>query len=75
MLLGFQLCRDFGLSGFYQCWDFDAPGFWVVGLVICFKANCLTRDLGRPMGRVPSLGGGVFLRDPSLYLCKFERKP
>ena len=40
-------------------------------LVVGFKADCLTRDLG--LGGMPSVG--VFLRDPIPYLCEFLRKP
>ena len=40
-------------------------------MVVGFKADCLTRDLG--LGGMPSVG--VFLRDPSPYLREFRRKP
>ena len=39
-------------------------------LVVGFKADCLTRDIG--LGGMPSVG--VFLRDPSPYLREFRRK-
>ena len=45
-----------------------SKGFEVVG----FKANCPLVGPG-PIGGVPSVG--VFLRDPSLYLREFRRKP
>ena len=39
-------------------------------LVVGFKADCLTRDLG--LGGMPSVE--VFLSDPSPYLPEFRRK-
>ena len=45
---------------------------WFVGCR--FKANCPLVGPG-PFGGVPSVGGGVFLRDPSPYLREFRRKP
>ena len=43
-----------------------------VGFGCRFKANCPLVGLG-PIGGVPSVG--IFLTDPSSYLCEFQRKP
>ena len=46
---------------------------WLVGwLVVGFKADCLTRDLGVWVGCPP---WEIFLWDPSPYLFEFPRKP
>ena len=44
----------------------------VKSCVVRIKANCSHLGTG-PMGEVPSVG--VSLRDPSVYLHKFQRKP
>ena len=43
---------------------------WLIGCRV--KANCSLVGLG-PVGGVQSVG--IFLRDPSLYLLEFRRKP
>ena len=45
-----------------------------VGFGCEIKANSLHVE-PEPMGRVPFVCGRVFLRNPSLYLREFQRKP